>query len=146
MEGVVKILFFYWHEGEQAERIESMWTSPYGAYYKIENIPFYTIGFALGDIVSAKDKDGTLFVDDLVEASGHSTVRIIFFDKTIVAQTRAELRVWGCDSEGSNRYFYVAIDVPPKINYKEVIKPYLEKGFTEERWDYEEACLADNHR
>jgi hypothetical protein len=142
MEGYVKLKFFYWHEGYSEDRIESMWAIPVGENYKVENIPFYVQDFSLGDIVSAKEEDGELYVDSLVSRSGHSTIRVFFTDESIVQQVREELKSMGCDSEGSERANYVALDIPPDIDYENIIRPYLDKGFESDSWDYEEACLV----
>lgn len=142
MEGFIKVKFFYYHEGEQTERIESMWASRAGANYKIENIPFYVMNFAFGDVVSVKEEDGELYVNELVEESGHSTIRMVFFDKTIIQQTRNELKSLNCDSEVSDKSHLIAVDVFPEVNYEKEIKPYLEKGTNSELWDYQEACIA----
>lgn len=145
MDGFINVKFFYWHEGENAERIESMWTIPVGDNNRIENIPFYVKSFALGDIISAKEVAGELYVDELIEESGHSTVRVVFFDHSIIARIREELKQMGCDSEVSDRSHLIALDIPPDINYQGVIRPFLNKGFEADLWDYEEACLSKFH-
>lgn len=144
-QGFVKIKFYYWHEGEEADRIESMWATAAGGNYKIENIPFYVMSYAYGDLVNVVEKDGELFVDGLAEESGHSTVRLVFFDKSIIEFTRKELKELGCDSEVSDKSFLIAVDVPPAVDYQSVVKPYLDKGFNNDLWDYQEACLSSKH-
>lgn len=138
----VKIKFFYWHEGEEAERIESMWAIHIGENYKIENIPFYVQEYALGDIIKVNEKDGQLYAEELVEESGHSTVQIVFLDENIIGETRDELKSFGCSSEISDKTFLIALDIPPEISYHGVIRPYLEKGCNTGLWDYQEACIA----
>lgn len=145
-QGYVKLKFLYWNEVENAEHIESMWVTKEGINYKIDNIPFYVLDFALDDVVSAKEVNGELYVDSLISESGHSTIRVIFFNKTIIHQTRAELKLLGCDSEVSDRPDLIAIDIPPEVNYINIVKPYLNKGCLLDLWDYEEACLASIQR
>ncbi len=142
MLGYVKLKFLYWNDEEHAERIESMWATKEGTKYKIENIPFYVLGFALNDVVSVKEIKGELCVDSLVHESGHSTVRIVFFDKNIINETRQQLKTFGCNSEVSDKVYLIAIDIPPEVDYFNIIKPYLENGLISDLWDYEEACLA----
>lgn len=144
MDGFIKIKFFYWHEGVEAESIENMWTIPEDGYYKIDNIPFYVKGFALGDIVSAKEENGELYIDQLIKESGNSTIHLVFFDETIAQRTREELKTMGCISEISDKPFLISINVPAEISYMNMIKPYLDEGCKKELWDYGEACLATN--
>jgi hypothetical protein len=143
MEGFIKLKFLYWHEADNAERVQSMWVSNAGENYRIENIPFYVLDFAFGDVVSAKEINGELYVNSLISESRHSTIRIVFFDKSIVQQTRSELKSLGCDTELSDKSHLIAVDVPPTVDYINVIKPYLEKGTLSDLWDYQEACLAN---
>lgn len=145
MEEHVKVKFYYWHERNEEEAIESMWTIPVSGNYKIDNIPFYVQSFALGDIISVTEKAGQLYVDALVKESGNSTIQMVFFDETIVHTIRGELKAMGCTSEISDKLFLIAINVPAEINYLGVIKPYLDDGYTKNLWDYGEACIASNH-
>lgn len=140
----VKVRFFYWHEGQQNEQIESMWASKTGDNYKLENIPFYVSEYALGDIVSAENNDGNLFVKELIEESGNSTIQIIFFDRSIVEKIRNELKNMGCSSEGSERFYYVAVNIPSNVDYFGLVKRYLDNGQKEDLWDYCEACIASS--
>lgn len=135
---------FAYYDDENKELIESLWVSSNGHNYRLDNIPFYVIGYALGDVVSGKLYNDELFVDSLVEASGNSTVQVIFFDEQIVQSTRNELRAKGCASELSNMPNYIAVNVPKEVNYDEIRK-YLDEGVDKEMWDYREACLAHNY-
>jgi hypothetical protein len=141
-DGFVKVKFFYWDEGVEADRIESMWTTPSGLNYRIENIPFYVQEYALGDLISTKIEDEELYVDKLIEESGNSTIQLVFFDETIIEQTRKELKDLGCSSEVSDKPFYIAINVPSEISYRNIVFPYLDEGKSNELWDFAEACLA----
>ena len=96
----------------------------------------------LTNIVKVEDRNGQLYVIGIIEESGHSTIRIVFFDKTIIQQTENELIRLGCDFEGSDNPNLIAIDIPPEVNYKETIKSYLDQGKNADLWDYEEVCLA----
>ncbi|WP_316835069.1 DUF4265 domain-containing protein [Pedobacter nutrimenti] len=145
IDGFVKIKFTYTFDEGYEDQIESMWATPCGLNYKLENIPFYVKEFALGDVICTKTCDGELYVDDLVEESGSSTIQIVFFEKTIVQKTRQELKVLGCDSEISDKPHLIAVDVPKSVNYKNSIVPYLENGFRQDLWDYQEACLSSVH-
>ncbi len=58
--------------------VETVWAVPHEKGFKLDNIPFYAKGLASEDIISAKDLGGNLYCDNLLESSGHSTVRIWF--------------------------------------------------------------------
>lgn len=122
--------------------IETVWALPCNTGYKIDNIPFYANNIALGDIVNAKeDKNGLLIMEELFEASGHSTIRIWFSDAKYVQSAREDLRRMGCSSELSDLPRLIAVDVPPTVPY-ESIQEYLDGGKRDGKWDYQEGCLG----
>lgn len=137
----VKILFEHKNSPDGGDGIESAWATPEGEFFKLDNILFYAPEYSLGDIVSVENRNGELFVNGLVEESGHSTVRIIFSELMAVGETREYLKNLGCDSEISNIPTLIAVDIPPEVNYKN-IKSYLDQGTELSKWGYEEACIA----
>ncbi len=137
----VKILFEHDNAPEGGFGIESIWADPHGKFFKIDNILFYTRGFSLGDIVKVENRDGEFFVTELVERSGHSTLRIYFNNQDDVYKTRVYLKKLGCVSELSDLPLLISLDIPPKVNYNK-IKNYLEKGVAKSKLDYEEACIV----
>jgi hypothetical protein len=122
--------------------IESMWAVVADDGYRLDNIPFYARGYALGDIVSASPDDGGMLrCTGLVRASGHSTIRILCTATDRVPGIRADLSAMGCDSEADSPVL-VAIDVPPTVPYAQV-RAYLEEKLRlGEIDDYEEGCLG----
>jgi hypothetical protein len=44
--------------------------------YRVENVPFYVRGVSLGDIVTAKERDGELWYRKTIEKSGNGTIRV----------------------------------------------------------------------
>ena len=137
----VKIYLEIGSDNLDQREIESLWATPHGTGFKLDNIPFYMKGIALNDVISAKKIDGCLFMDKLLEPSGHSTIRVWFSDEKEVQAVRQELKSMGCSSEKSEQPRLVAVDIPPDINYEKIIS-YLEAGKTKGRWDYQEACLG----
>ena len=121
--------------------MESAWAERQGEYYKICNILFYASGYSWGDIVSVENRNDELYVTDLIEESGHSTVRIIFFNKKIILTVSEQLLNMGCSYEGSNIPSLISVDIPPEVDYKK-IKNFLDEGEKNEAWSYQEACLA----
>ena len=138
-----KVLLTY-KDKEGNYQIESLWSTKEGDYYRINNIPFLAPNIALDDLVSVEEDGGELHFDKLIEASGHSTIQMIIFNKKDVSIIGKELECLGCGWEGSHIEPLISIDIPKEANYS-VIKKYLDKGENENRWSYKEACLAHQY-
>jgi hypothetical protein len=48
--------------------------------YQIKNIPFFAPNLAYNDIISVENDEGELYFEDLIRASEHSTIQIVFFN------------------------------------------------------------------
>ena len=135
-------LFLDYPVGDSGEsEIESLWALPVGKGFKLDNIPFYARGVSFGDVVSAEEVEGCLCMTELLEPSGHSTVRLWFASEQEVQPARETLKSMGCSSEVSDQPRLVALDIPPAISYED-IRAYLDEGESNGKWDYEEACLG----
>lgn len=122
---------------------ENLWASPVEAgLYKIDNIPFFAMGIALEDVVSAELDQGVLLFRKVVRPSGHSTIRIFTEDTEQVPALRAFFAELECLSEQSHISGLIALDVPPSVSL-EPLRQFLAEGAAEDSWGYEEACLAD---
>lgn len=137
----VKILFEHYNTPENEYGIESAWAIPVGENFELDNILFYAPEYSLGDVVSVEDRNGELFVNGLVQGSGHSTVRVILSDKADVAPLRERLKELGCDSEISDVPILISVDIPPEVDYS-IIKNLLVGGESISKWSYEESCIA----
>jgi hypothetical protein len=125
---------------------ENLWAVPVGeGLFRIDNIPFFAHSIALGDIVAASPEQGLLRFKEVVQPSGHSTVRLILYDAAEVPKVREHFKQLGCESERSHIPGLIAFDVPPSVSWA-VIQRELEAGYVQERWDYEEACLGQFDR
>ncbi|WP_410963932.1 DUF4265 domain-containing protein, partial [Salmonella sp. ZJHZ20_0162] len=71
---------------------ESLWALPSGKGFKLDNIPFYVKGVSVGDVVSAEEIDGNLCMKEILEPSGHSTVRLWFVSEKDVQPVREALK------------------------------------------------------
>lgn len=128
--------------GDQNETAtEALWAQPCKEGFKLDNIPFYAYNLAYADIVSAVEYDGLLFIDGLIKASKHSTVRLWFQDIADVPLAREQLKSMGCGSEISNLPRLLAVDIPATVAYERV-KAYMDQGQRQSIWEYEEACLG----
>ena len=121
---------------------ENLWAVPVGeGLFQIDNIPFFAQSIALRDIVAASPEEGLLRFKEVVQPSGHSTVRLILYDEAEVPKVLERFKQLGCESERSHIPGLIAFDVPPSVSWA-VIQKELEAGHAQERWDYEEACLG----
>jgi hypothetical protein len=124
-----------------SNNVETMWVITEGLHYRLDNIPFYTLGIALNDVVAARaDADGLLRFSGLVEASGHCTLRLWFSNATDVDQVRATLRKLGCSSELDLERL-VAVDIPPHVEIQQV-RGILDELEHQGILAYEESCLG----
>ncbi len=144
-EQSVKLLF----ELEQDEdgyppaSAETLWSVQVGeGLFKIDNVPFFVFGIAVDDVVSAVPEEGVFRFKDVVQPSGHSTLRVVVYDPSDVPAVHALFKQMGCSTEQSHLPRLIAIDVPPSVSLDE-LKRVLDSGREQERWGYEEACLAE---
>lgn len=101
---------------------ESLWAKPLGGdLYEVDNIPFYAYGINYRDIVRAVAREANLKpqVEEVVNASGHKTLRF-FFAKHVSTEAQDEtlnaLRNIGLSYERADER-YVAVDVPPNVDF-----------------------------
>jgi hypothetical protein len=137
----VKILFEHTNSLNNDYGIESAWAIPAGLNYKLDNILFYAPEYSLGDILSVENRNGELYVNGLIEASGHSTIRMIINDPSSVNEIRSELKEMKCESEISDAENLISVDIPKEVNYF-LIREFLVKGQLASKWSFEEACIA----
>ena len=121
---------------------ENLWAEELGSgKFKIDNIPFYAYGIALGDIVLAGQVDGRLTFKEVIAHSGHSTYRILVkddsgFESDPFKGLSQRLQELGCEYEVAKRR-WIAIDVPPATDVFTVYK-LLESGEEQDLWTFEE--------
>jgi hypothetical protein len=143
-EQYVKLLFDLEQdeEGYPPASAETLWGIKAGeGLFKIDNIPFFALGVAVNDIVSAEPEEGVFRYKEVVHPSGHSTIRVIVYDPLAVPAARELFHQLGCSTEQSHLPRLFAIDVPPSVSL-EMVRQVLDAGKQEEQWGYEEACLA----
>jgi hypothetical protein len=117
--------------------------------FKIDNIPFFAKSISCGDIVAAEQTNKGLVFRELVQPSGHSTVRVIVHRgdrndeqlRAVVEDVKQALRAMGCSAELSHIPSLIAVDVPPEVNYQSVAA-FLSQKEHDGLLGYEEACLA----
>ena len=120
---------------------EHVWAKHLGDNrYQIDNIPFFVRGVSFGDVVTIECDNEELHYKEIVETSGHGTIRVILFDEKDVVPLRDVLSHMGCYSELSHIPTLIAVDVPPEVRYEDVVS-FLMKGEEEGRWEYEESVV-----
>ncbi|MDM1072409.1 DUF4265 domain-containing protein [Empedobacter brevis] len=139
-----KILFT--HEAFEEPSVEGAWGKIVDSdIFELDNILFYAKEYSYGDIVRVEEEGGELYVKELIKPSGHSTIRILFSDVNLIPSTRDFLKQIDCDSEQSNMDSLVAVDIPENVFYQKV-RDYLDEGENKGLWEYEEACISENHQ
>lgn len=130
--------------GYPPDDVETLWAKPISNnLFQVDNIPFFIKGISDGDVVSVMPEAGEKWFKSLEEASGHSTLRIMFYDESQVPEVRQVLSSLGCDSEISHIPSLIAVDVPPSVKLEEVLT-FLEQGEKAEQWEYQEAAIRHN--
>lgn len=84
----------------------------------VDNVPWYSRDVSLGDVVTAElDSDGLLWFREVVERSGHSTIRVLVLHGEQETQAiRQQLSELGCGSEQwSRERLFLAVDVPGDV-------------------------------
>lgn len=144
IEQYVKILFALEQDedGYPPASAETLWATQVSeGLFKIDNIPFFVLGIAVNDIVSAAPEEGAFRFKEVAQPSGHSTIRIVVYEPSDVPAVRALFKQLGCTTELSHLPRLIAVDVPAAVSL-EKLKEVLDSGRDQERWGYEEACLA----
>lgn len=124
---------------------EDLWAIGLGdGTFQIDSVPFYAPGISSGDIVSAVRQEDTLVFVSVVAPQGHSTARVIMYDKNLTQQVRNELAALGCSTELSNVPTFFSIDVPPKVAFAPIAN-LLESYASAGKLDYEESILRHDY-
>ncbi len=126
--------------------VEPIWARPMGDdRYRLLNIPFFALGVSGGDVIVApRGEDGLRHFQSVVEASGHSTIRIIAADPDGIEELADQIMRKGCHVEASYIPALVAIDVPPEEDYAS-LREWLDELEAANVLDFEEANLAASH-
>lgn len=139
-------VFFVQDMGGEVYETESLWCIADGDNYIVDNIPFVAKRISLGDTIKAEyDADDKVFYfDDFVAVSGNTTVRLYFHDDQNIESVREELSKLECESERFLQRKMVAVNVPKAVDYK-TVKSFLDRGEQQQKWTYEESCLAHEY-
>jgi hypothetical protein len=113
---------------------EQLWCDRTENGFRIDNIPFFVKGIAVGDIISTRETENATYEFDRVLArGGHDTYRIWLSEemKDCADLVMKELENSGCQAEITLGRM-IAVDVPPdKII---TVRDRLWKGQEEKEW------------
>ena len=127
-------------DGWPPSDVETMWASKTAdGLFRLDNIPFYALGVADQDIVTAEEDDeGRLVFCEVVTPSEFSTVRVHVSESEDKDAVRSEFKAIGCDSEGmQGRLFAMSI---PSVSLVAAIEK-VHAGEAAGRWDWEEGVI-----
>ncbi|MDX8569696.1 DUF4265 domain-containing protein [Elizabethkingia sp. HX XZB] len=137
------ILTYYDIEGNTA--VETLWAEfKEDIKYQIKNIPFFAPNIAFNDIITVEEENGNLHFDEIINASEHSTIQIVFFNEKEIDKVIKDIELLNCSWEGMYNQKLLAIDVPPNVNYS-IVKEYLTTQFNSNIIDFKESCLSEIH-
>ena len=120
---------------------ETLWCQKVGRYWRVDNIPFYATNIALNDLIEIENEDKKYWFKDIIEESGHSVVQLKYNEDKTQTEIGSEFELFGCTWEGFKDQNFLAINIPAEVNY-EGISNFLQEGFKNGRWSYNEACLG----
>ena len=65
-------------DGYTPASAETLWAIRVGeGLFRIDNIPFFALGIAVEDVVSAVPEEGVFRFKEVVHPSGHGTLRVV---------------------------------------------------------------------
>ena len=110
--------------------------------FRLETVPSFAFGLGSGDVVRAVHYGAELWIEELVEPSGHSTVRVIALGSNSIDAPEKALQDLGCSTFKSRIDGMIAVDVPPSVDFDAVCS-YLVTGQEASRWDFDVGVRAD---
>lgn len=134
-------------EGWPPARTERLWAVRVGEdTVRLDNIPFFVRGFALGDVVrTVVDDDGVLWAKEAVGYSDNCTIRVVPAENGHLGEERQAVldafAPFGVDGEGIGQFGLVALNIPADADISQV-KQLLIRGAASGRWHYEEGCVT----
>ncbi|AQX03379.1 MULTISPECIES: DUF4265 domain-containing protein [Elizabethkingia] len=137
------ILTYYDIDGNTA--VETLWAEfKEDIKYQIKNIPFFASSLAFDDIITVEEENGDLHFHEIINASEHSTLQIVFFNEKEISRVIKDIELLNCSWEGMYSQKLLAVDVPPNVNYS-IVKEYLTMQLNNNIIDFKESCLSETH-
>jgi hypothetical protein len=127
---------------------ERVWAHHLGGdRYRIDNPPWFVHDLAVGDVVRAQapDSDSQPVFAEVLERSGHVTIRLICFRRGPLAGDLAQalepFTALGVYGEGAQQYGMLALDIEPTAPLPAIVSR-LRQGVEDGSWEYEEGRIT----
>ncbi|MEV5752120.1 DUF4265 domain-containing protein [Actinoallomurus sp. NPDC052308] len=117
--------------------------------YELVSPPAFAKRLAVGDVVGVvyHGSPEQAWVDSVLESSGHSTVRVIFFQaagREPEDNLRRELDRLGVQIHETAFRGLIAVDIPGGVNY-DFVRAILEEGESRKLWEFDEGAISHLH-
>ena len=119
--------------------------------YQLLSPPAFAEQLAIGDVVSVEHPEvpdpEQVWVDSVIESSGHSTVRVVFFEAAgaeAESALRRDLEALGAQVHGTGFQGLIAVDIPGEVDYR-AVRELLGEGESQELWDFDEGAISHLH-
>jgi hypothetical protein len=133
---------------------EELEARPLGDHrYQLMSPPAFAEQLAIGDVVSVEQHEAPapapeqVWVDSVIESSGHSTVRVVFFQaagQESEEGLRRDLEGLGVRVYETGFQGLIAVDIPGEVDYRSV-REVLGEGESRELWDFDEGAISHLH-
>ncbi len=122
--------------------VESVWATPGQGpgRFVLDNVPFFTRDATLGDEVAVSVAEGGYWFESVVNRSGNSLIRVVFFDTSHRDRVMQDLQALGCSTESLAAHSLVAVNVPEQVPLR-TVREYLQGETAADHLDYEEPIL-----
>ncbi len=104
--------------------------------HRLAGTPAFASGLAVGDTVRVAHFGGDRWVDQLVEPSGHSTVRVVALGSNSLDRLHDELIRTGCEVFPTPVPGVIAVDIPAPVPFDSV-RSLLQTGRDSGAWDFD---------
>ncbi|MFJ7629275.1 DUF4265 domain-containing protein [Streptomyces sp. NPDC097595] len=129
---------------------EEVSAKPLGDHlYELVSPPAFAKRLAVGDVVRVVHHGSPemVWVDSIIESSGHSTARVIFFraagpepENTLKGDlSRLGVKIHETAMDGM-----IAIDIPGPVDY-EAVRAVLQEGESRRFWEFDEGAISPLH-
>lgn len=117
--------------------------------YELVSPPVFASRLAVGDVVGVAHHGSPEqpWVESVIESSGHSTVRVIFFRAAghePEANLRRKLDRIGAQIHKTSFRGMIAVDIPGEVNYNSV-RSVLKEGESRKLWEFDEGAISHLH-
>lgn len=131
---------------------EELEAKPLGDHrYQLLSPPAFAEQLAIGDVVSVEHPEPPeaeqVWVDSVIESSGHSTVRVVFIQaagQEAESGLRRDLEGLGARVHDTGFQGLIAVDIPGEVDYR-AVRELLGEGESRELWDFDEGAISHLH-